>query len=242
MATSGSTNFSTTRDALIKYALLQIGAIGEGDTPNATQLTDGAYMLNLVVKHLQAKEGMPLWARKQTSFSLTASSSFTIGVGATVNTPRPIRIYSAFIRDTSATPDSDVKLHLLTRSEYDQLSSKEQTGSPSCFFYEPAGAQGSVSGTIYLWPKPDSASVANKTVYITYQRPFEDFDASSDEPDFPQEWYFPVMWRLAWSLGPSYGATKEDRMTWLQEAELLFQEAHGNEEGSIQFVPSRRGC
>ncbi len=37
MATSGSTNFSTSRDNLIKGALRLVGGIGQGETPTTDQ-------------------------------------------------------------------------------------------------------------------------------------------------------------------------------------------------------------
>ena len=63
MSTSGSVNFATSRDEVIKYALLNVGGIAEGGTPNATQITQCSYYLNGIVKLWQT-EGMPLWALK----------------------------------------------------------------------------------------------------------------------------------------------------------------------------------
>ena len=61
MATSGSTNYATNRDALITGALRVIGAVAQGETPTATQINEGAEALNFVVKAWHA-DGMPLWA------------------------------------------------------------------------------------------------------------------------------------------------------------------------------------
>lgn len=61
MASSNSYNFTITRNDLITDALLHIGAISEDDTPSAAALSNGARMLNMMVK-LRASEGMPLWA------------------------------------------------------------------------------------------------------------------------------------------------------------------------------------
>lgn len=241
MATSGSTNFATSRDEIIKYAHYNLGAINEGDTPTSTQVTMAAYHLNLILKAWQA-DGMELFAMKTTSFVLTAANSYTIGVGGTINVPRPLRIHEAFIRDTSATPDTDVPMTIITAKEYDQINSKSQTGSPSQFFYNPLGAQGSALGTIYIWPLPDTTSIANKQITIRYQRPFEDFDAAADEPDIPQEFYMALVWYLSWSLGATYGIPLDERTRWLVEAEALKMKALESqmEEGSVFFSPSSR--
>lgn len=53
MATSGSTDFAADRDEIIKEALEQLGVLGEGQDPNAAQLTSSARTLNMMVKSWQ---------------------------------------------------------------------------------------------------------------------------------------------------------------------------------------------
>ena len=74
MATSGSTNFSVTRDQLISGALRLCGVIAEGETATTEQINNGAEALNMLVKRLYA-DGMPLWAMKQYSVPLTSGTS-----------------------------------------------------------------------------------------------------------------------------------------------------------------------
>ena len=64
MATSGSTDYSQTRDDIIKRALRLIGVLAQGETPTADQVTEAAAALNGLVKAWQA-DGMPLWAITQ---------------------------------------------------------------------------------------------------------------------------------------------------------------------------------
>ena len=237
MPTSGSTDFSVNRNDIIKYALITIGAIGEGETPNATQYTDGAMFLNMIVKSWHA-DGMPLWAIKQNSFALTATTSYNIGTSQTINTPRPLKIHQAWLRNTD--DSTDKPLNILTRQEYDTLSAKSSTGIPVSLFYDPQGGA-TAYGTIHLWPKPDTTAIADYTCYIVYQRPFEDFDASTDTPDFPQEWYLPLMWMLAYTMAPMHGVPLEERKLLLAEASNLKQQAlnFGMEEGSLMIQPDR---
>lgn len=236
MATSGSTNFSIDRDEIVRLALLNIGAISEGDDPNDDQLTDASQMLNLIVK-AESASGMPLWAVKQTSFPLTATPTYTIGTGETVSTPRPLKIYTAFSRKD----DIDQPIEVITREEYEELSSKASEGVPIKLYYDPQGGA-TAYGTINLWPSPDDDSVTNRDLYITYQRPFEDFDSSTDEPDFPQEWFLPIVWMLSWALCPMYGITKDERKQFLEEASILKKQVldFGMEEGSFYVAPETR--
>jgi len=235
MATSGSSNFATTRDEIIKFALLNVNAIGIGETPSSDQYTNAAFILNGITKHWQ-NDGMPLWAIKQTSFALTATATYNVGAGATVNVNRPLKIYSAFTRLTS--DSTDMPVEVITRQEYEQLSNKSTTGIPIRLFYDERGAA-NANGVITIWPVPDTTSISDRTMYINYQRPFDDFDATADEPDFPQSWYLALVWMLSWALAPQHGVPLEERKVWLQEAEKLHREAllFSTEEGSLYVEP-----
>jgi len=61
MATSGSIDFAATRDDIITEALEQLGALGEGESPNAAQLASCGRTLNMLVKAWQG-EGLNLFA------------------------------------------------------------------------------------------------------------------------------------------------------------------------------------
>ncbi len=69
MATSGSIDFSLTRDNLITDAMRVIGAIGEGETPTSYEISNAARALNMLVKQWQGNTdfsaGLKVWARKR---------------------------------------------------------------------------------------------------------------------------------------------------------------------------------
>lgn len=64
MATSNSSDFNATRDEIIKTALRKLGVIRGTQTPNTQLITDGAFALNAVVKHLQAR-GIHIWTTSE---------------------------------------------------------------------------------------------------------------------------------------------------------------------------------
>lgn len=70
MATSGSTNFSQTCDALINDAFQLIGIYGVGRTVNAADMQLARRMLNKMVKAWGAK-GLHLWAKEEAILFLT---------------------------------------------------------------------------------------------------------------------------------------------------------------------------
>lgn len=62
MATSGSTDFSLSRDNLIKMAFQRLGVVAVGGTPSSAQVTEAALLLNAIVKSWNATFGIPLFA------------------------------------------------------------------------------------------------------------------------------------------------------------------------------------
>lgn len=235
MATSGSTNFSTSRNELISGALRSCGAIAQGETPSATLVTEAAEALNMLVKAMQA-DGMPLWAIKKYAVTLTATADYTIGAGATVNTPKPLKILQAFLHYTSS--NIDVPVRIITRQEYESLGNKTSTGYPVQLFYEPL----LYTGIMHVYPVPDSTVAAACTLSIIYQRPFEDFDASTDEPDFPQEYYHCIKLMLADVLAPEHGLAIQERQDLSRRALAAHQTAlgFGTEEGSLYMMADVR--
>lgn len=107
---------------------------------------------------------------------------------------RPLRITEIFRRDSN----SDTSLIMVSREEYMLLGNKTTAGTPNQAYYDPQLN----AGTLYLFPVPDNGDV---TMEIVYHRPFEDFDAVTDTPDFPQEWLEALKYGLAARLAPEYG-------------------------------------
>jgi hypothetical protein len=94
-----------------------------------------------------------------------------------------------------------------------------------------------------LFPVPDTVTADDGyTVTLVYQRPYEDFDAASDTPDFPQEWYDALKFGLADRLSIEYGCSIEDRNDIEQKAKDLKNDAlsMGTEEGGFYFQMDNR--
>jgi hypothetical protein len=236
MATSGTTIFSISRDDIIKGALRKIGVVAQGETPSTDQYTEAAFALNLLVKSWEA-DGMPLWALRTTAIPLTADvNAYTIGVSQTVNTDKPLKVIQAWNRNT--TSNIDVPMRILTKQEYNILGNKTTTGNPIQIYYEPLRD----TGVLHVFPTPSSTDAAAQQIYIVYQRPYEDFNISTDTPDFPQEWYDAVLYGLAVRLAPEYGVPIDQRQVLGREAAdiKLAALSFGTEEGSVYFQKEYR--
>ncbi len=118
------------------------------------------------------------------------------------------------------------------------LGNKTSEGNPIQCWYDPQNSY----GDLHLFPVPDTIAATNNTINIVYQRPFEDFDAANDTPDFPQEWYDALAYGLACRLAPEYGLPSTARKQLWQEMTLIKQDAlnFGLEEGSLYFQTDKR--
>ena len=225
MTTPVAYNFSVTRDDIIKRALRLIGALAQGETPTTDQVTEAALALNGLVKAWQA-DGMPLWAIGTYTVTLVSGTNTY-----TIDNPKPLKALQAWNRQT--TSNVDIPMRLISRQEYNILGNKSVTGNPIQVYFEP----NKDSSNVYLFPTPDTTSAAGNTVYIVCQKPFTDFDASTDVPDFPQEWYDAIVYGLATRLAPEYGVPATERKMLWQEMTLIKQDAlnFGLEENSLYF-------
>ena len=315
MATSASVDYSMDRDDIITEALEQLGVLGEGQSPNADQLTSSARTLNMMVKswqnrvknlhvlqdlyvfqdgssqqytidgttHVTASMASTAVATAQTSgnntlvvdsitgfsngdnigvelddgtrqwttingapsgstITLTANLTDDVAVdntvfGYTTKAEKPVRIIEGYVSDLAvpATP-VDIPLDIMNRSDYSNLSNKTSTGTPNQVWPD----YQRTSTILSVWPVADSVE---KVLVLQSWRTIHDFDAASDDADFPQQWYLALSLNLAVLLAPKYGyPTRSGEMNNLrssaQEA-MLDAEAEELEE-SIRFVPDFR--
>jgi hypothetical protein len=84
MATSGVYSFSVTTNDLVREAMLNIGKLGEAETPSAQELTDVSRKLNMLAKQWMAKQdfapGLKMWKRRHGDLMLSQSRfSYNLG-------------------------------------------------------------------------------------------------------------------------------------------------------------------
>ena len=193
------------------------GTQGDGNWVyySTTELTEGIQVGDLVGIY-NATEATREWgqvtAHEDVSgeyrFQVTGGSGSTIpaAVGDTIyvltkKAPRPLKILEAYVRQAGQV--SDIPIDVVSRNEYDALSTKQSTGIPNQIHYDPQRD----SGICSIWPQTD-----DPRTYITLRikAPIEDFDAGTDEVDLPQEWLLPLAMNLALLMAPSYGVPAED--------------------------------
>lgn len=147
----------TTASQLITRSLRTLGVVTATETPSADDLSAGLDALNDVLAALSLKRGA-FPAQSNHALTLTANDGqYSIGSGADLNVPRPLRIESAYI-----TVDGlDIALCVGSREDYNEITDKSETGKPTHVFYDASSA----NGTVYFYPVPDDACAVNLTCW-----------------------------------------------------------------------------
>jgi hypothetical protein len=243
MALSNSYNYVTTRDDIIKRALRIIGALGTGETPDSAAVTEAAQALNDIYKEWQA-DGHLLWRRGATLLTAVVSDGdYTVGDGGNLDVESPYKLLDVYRRTGTGATVLDVPMIQYTRQEWDAIPNKAQTGTPIAWFFQPAAPSvAAETGTLYVWPIPDSNFVTTNTgkFNVTYTSTPADFDAASDNPDVPKYMINALVWSLADQLSYEYGVPIQDRAQITKKAQTHKAVAFSfdQEEGSLRFQPS----
>lgn len=162
----------------------------------------------------------------------SAAAAGNVVFAYTTKINRPLRIISAYRRDIN---NADIPVEIISRTDYADLSNKLTTGKAVQVFYNPQLTNGILS----VWPAPDSAT---DVIRFWYERPLEDFDAATDNPDFPIEWAEALCAGLAYRMAKTYGLTATEINGLKEDAILMLDTALGfdKEDVSVTFQPDLR--
>jgi len=212
---------------IISLALRKLGVLEIGDAPDANTITNASMSLNLFIKQMST-EGLKLWKNSEVIVPLTSSKTmYTLG-GATSDlmydtlapttaiTDKPLKLIQGFYRNIQSTPYIDVPVLTLSKQEYNVLGSKYSTGTSNSIFYDPK----KLAGLLYVYLTPDLNSQTNNELHLVVQMPLNDVTASTDVPDFPNEWMNCLVWNLADQLAIEYGVPMNYRQEIMQRAML----------------------
>lgn len=227
-----SYGFTLNRDQVINGALRVIGVLAEGETPSTAQVSNAAEALNLLILQWETR-GLPLWAiSKQVVTLVAGQNKYDFGIS---NNIKNFEVTNMLMHNLVA--NSDITMQTMSRSDYLRLGNKDANGTPVQYYHELQKDYASV----YVYPTPDLTVSQNYEIHIWYQKPFQTMDASTDIPDFPNEFLNALKWNLAVALAPEYGIidSKLDRL--IKMADNVADEAFdfNVEHTSINFQPDR---
>lgn len=224
-----------TRDQYIEAAARKLGVVADGQVLTTENYSNGAIAFNALIAEFRSL-GMPLWARSTYSFGLTLNTTaYEIGVGQTFNTPYPLKVLQAYRVDVGNTTRIPIEI----QPDFNfNLYPASSGGRPIQLSYQPKIN----SGTLKVWPVPDSDAVSNSTITIVYTRPMDYMDSSGDVLDMPEEWTNAIIYNLAQRMAPEWGIPLPDRQMLAGEAKMMLDRVleNGTEEASMFWQPMRR--
>lgn len=98
----------------------------------------------------------------------------------------------------------DVEMTAIRRDEYLYQSQKDTDSVPTMYCYEPTLS----NGTVYIWPV--SNDDVDRVVFLV-EDIVSDFDTSTDNPEFPVEWFNTLNYMLAADLADQHGLPLQER-------------------------------
>lgn len=193
MATSGSYDNTTTMTNILYDAFSLINVHDDSETLPADMWNYGKRKLNQVMSLLSTRKST--WLLDLVTVTLTPGTpDYTIGVGETVNSPKPLQISGAWRVTASG---YEIPIEVVSRDEYMSIPNKTLQAPATMVYYDPRRD----SGELYVWP---TGTATENTIKIDASRPIQDFDTEGNNPDLPKEWVIYITHLLATFLAPKY--------------------------------------
>lgn len=211
MPTSGTDNFTATRDLVVRRALRMVGAYTSTDLPRPEQLTDAVFVLNTMLKSWSI-QGF-LWLRQFTTITLVAGqNSYTLGPAGTPAIDRPLHVFNV---NRKSTGGNEIPMISLTRTDWMVIPNKTSTGTPVQYYYDPQ----TVNGELYVWPTPSTGTT--DVLILDHDRQLDIMADNLDDFDFPPQWLEAITYNLAARIAPEYGTPLSERAMLEKEAATL---------------------
>lgn len=188
---SSSSDHLTTSFTQTALASAAVASATSLSVDSISGISDGDYIgieLDSGTMHWDTVNGSPSGTTVTITTGLTGAASADAVIYAyTSKANRPMKLLDYVLRDKDG---RDIPLDKLARGDYINIPDKTSDGSVVNIYYDPQVS----AGKLYVWPETDEVS---DYLVLWVQRTLEDFDAATDDADFPQEWYLPLAWNLA---------------------------------------------
>lgn len=193
MPTSGTTAWPLNFAALAESAARELGAIGMGDSLEASEQEEMQTRFNLM---------MESWSIKANLYREELAQITIPPATGAVTLPEDVRDIASLRYIASAT--NKRQLVQWNRSQWLSLPNRSQAGAPTVFYY--SQKPGDEGDQLYVWPVP-----ALSTDYeLDYSRGAYIVTAPDETLDFPREWYEAAMFGLASRCAGIFGSTRVD--------------------------------
>lgn len=170
----------------------------------------------------------------------SAAASGNNVVTYTTKINRPLEVIYGTTLDLTSSNLTEVEVKAISHDEYLTQPVKSTVGRPNNMYYarDMVGAN-PFYGTLSLFPEPQNTTTIIKLVYLDA---IQDLDASTDDIELPQEWFYPVVFNLAAELAYSYGKFQELAMI-QPKADKMYQllKDASADDTALSFMIDNRG-
>ena len=153
----------------------------------------------------------------------------------TTKGPRPLQVTDGRVQVEST---SETILTMKGRNDYFLLSNKSSKGTPVEAYYSPR----LTNGKLYIWPTVNDERIF---LNLTTQIPIEDITSSSNNLDFPQEWFLPLVWCLSQQIYVEFGVNDQVTVQKIEkEADKWYEKVldFDIEEADLILMPDTTGA
>ncbi len=193
----------TTLKELINTAMRKPGILAAGEEASPEEFRDVKAELMRMIDTWRLEELM-VYVNTIEQFSLQpGAAAYAIGDGAAWDTPRPVKIPYATIKDGAG---GSFPLVALTSAEYSQLGHKGSVGRPRAFYYQPSMPIGEVR----FDKIPD-----DPTVELVLSQPLTLPEQLTDTISFPPGYEDALIYNLAVRICPDFGKTASNELVGL---------------------------
>lgn len=191
----------TTPLDLITGALELIGVIEPGENDLGAATSALFKRMNRMLGAWSADSTL-IFADTKITHDLTPGVAlYTIGPGAMIDTVRPTRIKTAYVRESG----TDYSVEVVDEYKYAGFVDKAITGTPGYLYYNPD----SPIGEIRLLPVPDAA----QTLIMGVEIPLTAFSGVAQELELPPGYEEAIEYNFAKRIAGSYGRTLSPEQT-----------------------------
>lgn len=162
-----------------------------------------------------------------------AASEDAVVFAYTDKTFRPLGIVDLVVRDVSG---NEIPMTAISRAEYMALSQKSSLGKTLNYYFDPQ----LTDARLYIWP---TCQTVSDRLVGTIKSPPQIFVNSTDEPEFPEEFYSALKFGLAVLMSPAFSVPDRTFQKLTMLAESTFSDVDGmdRENTSVLFAPNMEG-
>ena len=153
-----TSDFTISRDKLIRLAFQTIGVVAPGEQMSANELEEGKDRLNLIIREID-ESGKWRWT-VQTAIHVPLIGGVGVYDG-NVGLPTNISELQSVVYRSAKGSDSR-PLRILTAEEYERIENKLEPGEPACVYL--TEDRDVTRRRLYIWPIPTMVTAQSKVI------------------------------------------------------------------------------